>query len=214
MELLRKNWWILAIQGLLLVLLGAGVIFVAKFTLAQLITYLGITLLTFGLIMLIWGWLARRKGGNWYGLLLFGILQIIVGSLIQYDSARATGLFTTTIGSFAILMGIVQMVLGFGQTKSRILYLLSGVVSIVLGVLILTDPFNTPQALTYLTGFYSIMLGFFVIYYSFKARKIYREERPQKTTPRAPEAKAPPKKDKKPPSADGSSGNSSTEKRA
>lgn len=175
MELLRKNWWILAIQGLLLSLLGAGVILLPEFTLQELILYLGITLLSFGLIMLIWGWLSRRKGGNWFGLLFFGILQIIVGALIQYDSGKATGVFTATIGSFAILMGIVQMILGFGNTKSRILYLLNGLVSIVLGILILADPFNAPKTLTYLTGFYSIMLGFFVTYYSFKARKLKRE---------------------------------------
>lgn len=178
MLLLSKNWWILAIQGLLLALLGAGVILLPAFTLQQLILYLGLTLLSFGLIMLIWGWLARRKGGNWFGLLFFGVLQIIVGALIQYDSGKATGVFTLTIGSFAILMGIIQIILGFGPTKSRLLYLLNGLVSIVLGVLILADPFNAPKTLTYLTGFYSIMLGFFVMYYSFKARKLRNEVPP------------------------------------
>ncbi|MDR9374755.1 MAG: DUF308 domain-containing protein [Schleiferiaceae bacterium] len=180
MELLRKNWWILAIQGLLLALLGAGVILLPAFTLQQLILYLGLTLLSFGLIMLIWGWLARRKGGNWFGLLFFGVLQMIVGALIQYDSGKATGVFTLTIGSFAILMGIIQIILGFGHTKSRLLYLLNGLVSIVLGVLILVDPFNAPKTLTYLTGFYSIMLGFFVMYYSFKARKLRSEVTPRR----------------------------------
>ena len=172
MELLRKNWYVLALQGLLLALLGAAVILFQEFTLEQLIFYLGITLLSFGLVMLIWGWLTRRKGGNWFGLLLFGALQMIVGALIQYDAGTATGLFTATTGSFAILVGLIQVIMGFDRSKSRYLYLLMGLVSLLLGILILVDPFNTPRALPYLTGFYSFLLGAFLIYYGFKARRL------------------------------------------
>lgn len=172
MELLRKNWWVLAFQGLLIFVLGALVILRQDFSLSQLVTYLGITLITFGALMLLGGWVSRRRGSNWFGLLFFGLLQLIVGIIIQYDPERATGIFTITIGLFAVLMGVIQVVLGFGNPRSRILYFINGAVSATLGLILLFNPSATVQMLTYLIGFYSLMLGFFVIYYSVKLRNM------------------------------------------
>lgn len=185
MELLRKNWWVLAFQGLLIFLLGALAILMQDFTLKQLVIYLGITLIIFGLLMLLGGWISGRRGSNWFGLLLFGLLQVIVGSLILFNSDRATGIFTITIGLFAVLMGVIQIILGFGNSRSRILYFINGAVSATLGLILLFYPSPELQLLTYLIGFYSLMLGFFVIYYSVKLRNM----RPEPGKPSKPQAK-------------------------
>jgi len=175
MELLRKNWWILALQGLLLITLGALVLFSAGFSLADLLGYLGILLLVFGLIMVIWGWRQRKTQGNWWGLVFFGLLQVIVGLLILSDANRATSVFSYTIGGWATLMGIAQFILGFGRKSNKPLYFLNGAVSVVLGVLIIYNPFKSPNSTTYLVGFYSLLLGLFIIYYSVKARNFAKK---------------------------------------
>ncbi len=170
MEILRKNWWLLALQGLLLIVLGALVIFSVGFRLTDLIAYLGISFLAFGLVMFFWGWRKRKTHSNWLGLSFFGVIQVIVGVLILSDPNWATSVFSYTIGGWAVLMGISQFVMGFGRNQNRLLYFLNGAVSIVMGILIIYNPFPSPNAMTYLVGFYSLLLGCFLIYYSLKAR--------------------------------------------
>jgi uncharacterized membrane protein HdeD (DUF308 family) len=184
MELLRKNWWVLALQGLLFIALGALVIFSSGFRLTDLISYLGIILLVFGLLMVIWGWRHRSTQSSWWGLAFIGLLQIIVGVLILADSSRATSVFSYTIGGWATLMGIAQFIMGFGKKSNRLLYFLNGAVSIVMGVLIIYNPFQSANAMTYLVGFYSLLLGLFIVYYSIKARNFAnKNQQSKKSTP-------------------------------
>lgn len=172
MELIRKNWWVLALQGLLLIALGLFVLFSTGFHLSDLLIYLGIILLSFGLVMSLVGLRKRKTHSNWWGLAFFGLLQIIIGAYILTNPYRAASVFAYAIGGWAMLIGVAQFIMGFGRSKAKLLYFLSGAVSLVVGFLIIYNPFSAVNSLTYLVGFYSLLLGCFIVFYSFKARKL------------------------------------------
>lgn len=171
MSTFRKTWWIFALQGLFLIALGALAIFVADFTLITLIPLFGLILLVFGAILVFAGYKSKIAKARKAMLITFGALELIAGIAIVAYPTDASRIFTYIIGGWAVLMGLAQYVMAL-RNKNGKLYLVNGSISTAFGLLIIYNPFKDPRALTYIVGFYSLILGIFVIYYSFKLKKL------------------------------------------
>lgn len=169
MELIRKNWWVLALQGLFLFAVGALVL-LETFLLAEVLNFLGLVFVVFGVLMLIWGIRSRKSSGNWWGLTFFGLIQAALGTLVLVYPSEASEIFDITIGSFAIIIGLAQFILGIGRKANRLMFFANGLVSAVVGVLIIFDPFESEEAVPFLVALFSAILGIFIIYYSVKLR--------------------------------------------
>ena len=169
MELIRKNWWVLALQGLFLFAVGALVL-LETFLLAEVLNFLGLVFVVFGVLMLIWGIRSRKSSGNWWGLTFFGLIQAALGTLVLVYPTEASEIFDITIGSFAIIIGLAQFILGIGRKANRLMFFANGLVSAVVGVLIIFDPFQSEEAVPFLVALFSAILGIFIIYYSVKLR--------------------------------------------
>jgi len=181
MNILKKNWWILALQGLFLIVLGLLAVFSPQFKLNSLVQFLGLVFLLFGALLSVWGWRAlRSKKGN--GILLFlGSSELALGILILIYPNSATDIFAYIIGGWAVFMGLTQFFVGRRNSGNRLIFYLNGLISVIFGLLIIFNPFNSSNALTYLVGFYSLLLGVFIIYYSFKFRSYKRVETDNET---------------------------------
>ncbi len=172
MNALRKKWWIAAIQGLFLIVLGCLAIFLENFDLKNIVQLLGLILLVFGLSLATVALIAQRSGKTWGLLFTLGLAQLILGSLILvYESSSAT-IFTYALGGWAGIMGIIQFIGAIRTKANKLVFLVNGAISLVFGGLIIFNPFDSIDTLNYLVGFYSLILGVFIIYYSFRFRKI------------------------------------------
>ena len=167
MNSFKKTWWIFALQGLFLMALGASAIFVKAFDLPTLIQYLGLVLIVFGAVLIFTGRRFKIQAAQKTWLIIYGILELGAGILIISYPSDATEIFGYIIGGWAVLMGIIQYVMAL-RNKNGKLFLVNGSLSLAFGLLIIYNPFKDEQALTYLVGFYSLILGIFVIYYAFK----------------------------------------------
>lgn len=171
MEILRKLWWALALVGLLFLAIGFWLLFDPDVGLAGIMTYLGGILGLFGLILLISGWRAQRRSQSTGALFFFGALQVALATLILSNTEKAGSAFAWAIGGWAIVMGLSQVAMGLGRKQGRLWYLINGLISAALGILILKPPFDSPQASGYLLAFYTLLLGIFVLYYSVKLKR-------------------------------------------
>lgn len=156
-------------QGLFLFAVGALVL-LETFLLAEVLNFLGLVFVVFGVLMLIWGIRSRKSSGNWWGLTFFGLLQAALGTLVLVYPSEASEIFDITIGSFAIIIGLAQFILGIGRKANRLMFFANGLVSAVVGVLIIFDPFESEEAVPFLVALFSAILGIFIIYYSVKLR--------------------------------------------
>lgn len=172
MEILRRNWWMLSSQGLFLALIGALGLLSAQFVLADLLHYFGIILLAYGFLLFLVGLIKRRQISNWWGLGFFGLLQALVGLVILWKPQQSLSAFTYIIGAFAFLIGLSQLIVGLGKKKRKGLFYLSGLLSILLSLLILFNPWSDDWTSRYLIGFYTLLLGIFLVYYGFQARRL------------------------------------------
>ncbi|HAD96610.1 MAG TPA: hypothetical protein DCG19_04335 [Cryomorphaceae bacterium] len=170
MNALRKKWWIAAMQGLFLVILGCLALFLEDFKLEDLVQFLGLILLVFGLAIAAAALIARKGGKNWGLLFTLGIIQLILGIMILVYVTSSVQIFTYTLGGWAGIMGIVQFIGAIRAKSNKLVFLVNGAISMIFGGLIIFNPFDSIETMNYIVGFYSLVLGIFIIYYSFRFR--------------------------------------------
>lgn len=168
-SLLGRKWWVLLVLGVVFLLLGLMMLFDMGLALSRLLIYLAVFFILLGLLVAGWSWRARAKVPKWWLLALSGLVSITAGIMILLSAQRATAIFTQAIGGWAIAVGIAQFVMGTSRKEGRMLYLMNGLVSLLLGFLILYNPFDSAKGVEYLTGIYTILLGIFFAYLSLRS---------------------------------------------
>jgi uncharacterized membrane protein HdeD (DUF308 family) len=173
MNEIRKKWWVFSIQGLFLLTLGTLVLFSMGPDLPELIELLGVSLLLFGFIILLVSWLKRKQGRFIWNYVL-GVLQALIGLSILIYSDQTVHIFGYTIGIWAGLISIWQIYLALRDKSKRWLYIINASVSALCTILIFINPFEDDRS-AQIIGFYSILLGGFIIYFSirFKRAAVY-----------------------------------------
>ena len=167
-------WWMLLIEGIAAILLGLMLLMQPAATLALVIQLLGIYWLVKGvfyLVSLFW----NRSGWGWK--VFNGLLGIIAGLLIIQNPWWSTLLVPATV---AILIGVMGMVIGIAQLFQAFkgggwgLGIL-GVLSIFLGLLLLTRPIIAGLALPWVLGFLAIIGGLLALFAAFKVKGMGKE---------------------------------------
>lgn len=80
----------------------------------------------------------------WWVVLLEGIIAILVGLFLLYRPAATTIFLVQILGIFWLAEGILSVIGAFIFSGNRVWKLLSGILSIIAGVVILTYPIYSP----------------------------------------------------------------------
>jgi uncharacterized membrane protein HdeD (DUF308 family) len=106
---------------------------------------------------------------NWKSKLAEGIISIILGVTIILYPHSATTFLIIIIGLWAIFIGSVFIISYFSTRTHNLLgplNLISGIISLLLGAIIIFNPFESTRFLIVLIGIYSIIYGLFSILYT------------------------------------------------
>jgi len=106
------------------------------------------------------------KEGRWYSFIPMGILEILIGIFVLIWPG-------ITITAFVFLMALWAFVLGLGEffiaivdtalkATTRWLYAIAGIITFVLGVLVMIYPIATSVAVIWLFGVYFVIYGILV----------------------------------------------------
>jgi uncharacterized membrane protein HdeD (DUF308 family) len=175
MQHMIKNYrTMFLVRGLAAILFGALTLVWPKITLTVLVLWFGI----FAVISGITAVAAALRGHDQHGwgLLLFeGILSIAVGVVALVWPGITALAFLFLIASWAILTGILHLVvpLSFPMSFGRgLLSALSGIVSIAFGVLIAAQPAAGLLAVVWMIGVYAIIVGIMHLAVYFESRSL------------------------------------------
>ena len=116
---------------------------------------------------------------KWWVFLLHGIIVLLFGLMALTQPGMTLGVLILTFGIFAIADGIVETVLGIVSYKSNDLWwsvLLSGIASILIGILTLANPHITGLVLLYLIGLRAFVLGFLEVVAAIELRHLMEGE--------------------------------------
>jgi uncharacterized membrane protein HdeD (DUF308 family) len=172
---LVRNWWALALRGLLAVLFGILAIAWPGIALGALVLLFGAYALVDGVLSIAAAVVGRTSGMPWWALLLEGVLGIATG-IVTFAWPGITGIVLLyLIAAWAIFTGILEIVAAI-QLRKEIqgewLLALSGVLSVVFGLLLVARPGAGAVAVAWLIGAYAIVFGVLLMTLGFRLRSL------------------------------------------
>jgi len=170
---LGRNWGWIVVRGVAAVIFGVLALVLPGITLAALVLLWGAYALADGIIALIAAFRIRDRGKPFWALLVVGILGIAAGILTFIWPGMTAIVLLAFIAAWSLVMGIFQIIAAVRLRKSienEWLLGLSGLLSVIFGVLMLINPGAGALAVIWVIGAYAIVFGVLLIALGLKLR--------------------------------------------
>lgn len=172
-HLLKRNWWLLALRGLLAILFGILAFVLPGITLLTLVYLFGWYALLNGILSFFLAAKAPKGHGRITSLILGGLLSILAGLLTFFmPGITALGLLIL-IAAWAIVNGVMEIAAAIKLRKvitNEWLLILAGIASIVFGVLLFLLPGPGALVLIWWIGSFALVFGILLMILAFKMR--------------------------------------------
>jgi uncharacterized membrane protein HdeD (DUF308 family) len=173
LQLLARNWWMLLIRGIAAVVFGIAVLVWPQIALTTLVLLWGAYAVVDGIFALVMGFQGEPAYANRWLTILEGVVSIIAGviAFVRPDITALALLYV--IAAWAIITGILEFVAAIQLRKEitgEFWLGLSGVLSVVFGVLLFVYPSAGMMSILWILAVYAIAFGITTIFLSFRLR--------------------------------------------
>lgn len=169
---LARNWWAVALRGAFAILFGIAALLLPLATVASLVLLFAVYMLADGVFAIIAGVRAAAKHERWGLLILEGVVNLAAGAAALLLPGLTVLVMVTVLGVWAVVSGVVMFVAAFRLhlEHGRWLLALSGLVSVIWGVLLWLAPVAGAIVLTWWLGGYALVFGAMLITLAFRLR--------------------------------------------
>jgi uncharacterized membrane protein HdeD (DUF308 family) len=184
MVVLARNWWAVALRGVAAVLFGVAALIWPGLTLGILVLLFGAYVLVDGIFALILAIQRATHHTRWWPLLLEGLAGIVVGLLTFFWPGITALVLLVLIASWAIVTGFLELIAAMElrrEIANEWLLGLSGLASVLFGVLLILMPGAGALALVWLIGVYALVFGILLLGLAYRLRELeatIEEQRP------------------------------------
>lgn len=172
-NILSRFWWMILIRGLAWLVFGILVFTQPAISLVTLTLLFGAFALVDGISNTVSAIGGRRENENWGVLLLTGLAGIAIGALTFYDpTITALGLLFY-IAVWVTGTGLLQVVAGIRLRKEiegEFWLILSGLISVALGVFLVARPGAGALSVLWVIGTYAVLFGLVLVVLAFRVR--------------------------------------------
>lgn len=172
---LARNWWMLTLRGVFAILFGVLTWLQPAISLAVLVLLFGAYALADGVIG---AWAAvsgRKTEKHWWAWLLWSLVSVVVGILTFTSPAITALVLVLYIGFWAVASGIMEIVTGIRLRKAiegEWLLMLSGILSVLFGIVLLVRPAVGALAMMWLIAVYAVVFGILMVMLGGKLRRV------------------------------------------
>jgi uncharacterized membrane protein HdeD (DUF308 family) len=161
----QSSWWSIALRGLLAVAFGVIVLSSPGIGVAMLILTFAIYAAADGVASLTTAVLQGRAGLNWGFWLVEGIVGLAVAALAIARPGITLFAIVLLVAFRAIVLGLFELGGAFAghELNHRWLLGITGLVSILFGVLLIAQPLVGGAALVWMIGVYAVVVGVMLI---------------------------------------------------
>jgi uncharacterized membrane protein HdeD (DUF308 family) len=141
-ELLARNWWAIALRGVIAILFGIAAVLMPETALVALVLLFAAYLLLDGVFAIIAGFRAAERHERWFALLAEGVLGIAAALFIAAYPQVYLILFIYVAALWAIVSGAVLLIAAFRlyRHEGEWMMLAAGILSVAWGVMVLIWP--------------------------------------------------------------------------
>jgi uncharacterized membrane protein HdeD (DUF308 family) len=173
MPAVSQKWWVMAIRGLLAIIFGLFAFFWPGMTLAALVLLFGAYAFADGAFAIAAAFAFHGDHRNWWTFLIEGLIGIGAG-VVAFLMPGITALaLLFVIAAWAVLTGVLEIAAAVwlrDLLEHEWLLGISGVLSVVFGVMLWLFPGAGALALIWWIGAYAIFFGALLIGLSFRLR--------------------------------------------
>ena len=174
-DVLARNWWLVALRGLAGVLFGLMTLIAPELSLAALVIVFGAYALVDGVLAIVSAVRRRGETKQWWGLVLEGVAGIAAGVItLLWPGITALALLYL-VAAWAVVTGILEIVTAIRLRKAiegEWLLALSGIASLGLGVLLALFPGPGALALVIWIGAFALVSGALFLALGLRLRRL------------------------------------------
>jgi len=161
-DLLSRSWWMPAVRGVIGIVFGVLALTWPNITLLTLVALFAAYALLGGVVATACALQNRGKSEDWWLLLVLGLTGIVTAAIAILHPGLTALLLVLVVAAYALVSGVTEIAVGVQLRQSgqrEWAMILSGVASIVFGVLIFVFPDAGALALVALVSMYAIFTG-------------------------------------------------------
>ena len=177
-----KYWWIFALRGIIAIAFGLAALLWPALTLGVMVLLFGLFALLEGLLTVVTSFGKGDEKGGWT-LLLEGLVGLLVCVIVLLGTSIGSMLWPKVaavmlvfyIAGWAILSGLFKIITAFrirNEVKGEWMLGLNGLVSILVGVILIFRPGAGVLAVAWLIGVLAVIVGIFQLLLGMKFRRI------------------------------------------
>lgn len=169
-----KKWWVLLIQGIIMLILGIYILNNPVEMLAGISLWIGILILFTG-ILGIFGWIFAGKEHRDTGALIWSLLSVVFGLIILGNLLAAMKAVTVIFGIWILATGFSLLSSGWKVKKENSMgwfLVIVGILSLIAGIMMITNIGSGAAGVATILGFQVILSGIALIILSFAKKMI------------------------------------------
>jgi uncharacterized membrane protein HdeD (DUF308 family) len=173
-ETLLRDWWVLALRGVIAIVFGVLALLLPAITLLSLVALFAAYAIFTGIVWTVGAIRNRKTDNHWWVLLMGGLIGIGAGVIAVIHPTITALVLVLLIGANALVSGVLDIVVAVRlrrKIKGEMLLVLSGLASILFGAIVFMYPLGAgAMALVWLIGFYAIATGILLLTLAFRVR--------------------------------------------
>ena len=175
--ILARNWWALAIRGVLGIAVGLVAFVLPAATMLALVLVFAAYMLVDGVFAIMAAVRAAREHERWGLLVLEGVADIVAGGIAVVWPGITVLAFVLLVAAWAIVSGGLVLVASFRLNieHGRWWLVLAGAVSVAYGVLLVVAPMIGALVLTWWFGAYALVFGVALLVLAFRLKARHGE---------------------------------------
>jgi uncharacterized membrane protein HdeD (DUF308 family) len=180
-DTLVRNWWVFLLRGLAGILFGLITFFAPGISLAVLVLFFGAYAFADGILALVSAFRRRGAGDRWWMLLLEGLAGVVIGVVTLLWPGITAFALLYLIGAWALVTGVFEVVAAIRLRRvitGEWLLVLSGIASVVLGLLLVLFPRAGALAVVLWIGAYALVFGALLVALAIRLRSWGRSRTP------------------------------------
>ena len=177
LRVMTKYWWTFLVRGVFALLFGIAAFLWPGLTIAALVTLFGAFALVDGIFAVVSSIGGRSENDRWWAHLLEGILGIGAGLVTFFWPGVTAVALLFIIAFWAMATGIFEIALAIRLRKEiegEWALGLSGLLSVVFGMLLVARPGAGALAVVWVIGAYAILFSALLFVLAFRLRKLGR----------------------------------------
>jgi uncharacterized membrane protein HdeD (DUF308 family) len=177
-DLIAKYWWTFVVRGILAIVFGLIALVWPGITLMVLVVLFGIYVIIEGVLSLVAAF-NNRWMKSWWILLMEGLAGIVIGCVAFIWPGLTAVVLLIFIAIWAIFTGLLEIGAAI-QLRKEIqgewILALTGVLSILIGLILLINPGAGVLAVVWLIGIYALMFGGLLTFLGLKFHKLQKAQ--------------------------------------